>query len=104
VKSAPVGPEELERSKNQIIGAEALRQQSAAGTGQNLAFNELYGQGAEAVFARIREIEKVTAADVQRVARKYLTDEGYILAITKPAPEKPEAKPAPAGQAPPDAK
>ena len=95
VKSAPVGPEELERSKNQIIGAEALRQQSAAGTGQNLAFNELYGLGAEATFTRLRDIEKVTPADVLRVAKRYLADEGCVLAITKPAPEKPEASPTP---------
>jgi zinc protease len=76
--------DEIERAKNQIIGAEARRNQSLSWTSQDLAFNQLYGLGAEASLQRIREIEKVTPEDVRRVARKYLLNEACIIATTVP--------------------
>jgi zinc protease len=97
LRTEPVPADELERAKNQIVGAEARHRQSVAGVGQDMAFNELYGLGAEASLVRIREIEKVTAAEVQRVARKYLKEGSWFLAITKPGPQTPPA-PASAGR------
>lgn len=84
IKSEAVPTEELDRAKNQIIGSEARRKQSIAGICQDMSYNELYGLGAEASLARIAEIEKVTSADVQRVAAKYLTEDSCVVATTKP--------------------
>ena len=84
IKSEAVPTEELDRARNQIVGSEARRRQSIAVICQDMSYNELYGLGAEASLSRIAEIEKVTPADVQRVAARYLTEESCVMATTKP--------------------
>jgi len=86
IRDAPVTAEELARSRNALVGAEARRGQSLSGTAQDMAYNQLYGLGAEASLRRIREIEKVSAEDVQAVARRYLDPANCVIVVTRPAP------------------
>jgi zinc protease len=95
VRNEPVPAADLERAKNQIVGGDASRRQRLSGVSQDMAYNELYGLGAEASLQRIKEIEKVTAEDVRRVARKYLLNESCVVAITKPTKEEKTATPPP---------
>lgn len=76
--------EELARAKNYLIGNYLITHQTTATKAAELTTNELLGFGPE--FAqRYREgIEKVSAGDILRVARKYLTLDRYVLAIVGP--------------------
>ena len=46
--------------------------------------DELYGLGFDSSDNDEEKIMKITTADVQAVADKYLTPEHYILAVTHP--------------------
>ncbi|MDV2503257.1 MAG: pitrilysin family protein [bacterium] len=80
----PVGAEELKAAKRSIVGAYERRHQTNAAQAESLALMELYGIGYEAVETYPGKILEVTTEDVQRVARKYLTLERYVLALVRP--------------------
>lgn len=79
---APVGADELERAKNRIIGTNALSHEDLRSQAFLLGWYEVLGVGFE-FDRRIPDlINKVTAADVQRVARTYL--QNPVIAIVTP--------------------
>jgi zinc protease len=80
----PVGAEELEAAKRSIVGSYERRHQTNAAQAESLALMELYGIGYETVETYPGKILEVTTEDVQRVARKYLTLERYVLALVRP--------------------
>ncbi len=87
----PVGAEELEAAKRSIVGSYERRHQTNAAQAESLALMELYGIGYETVETYPGKILEVTTEDVQRVARKYLTLERYVLAVVRPSkPPGPE--------------
>jgi zinc protease len=78
----PVSAEELERAKNRIIGTNALNHEDLRNQAFLLGWYEVLGVGFE-FDRRIPDlISKVTAADVQRVARVYLKNP--VIAIVSP--------------------
>ncbi len=85
----PVGAEELEAAKRSIVGAYERRHQTNAAQAESLALMELYGIGYDAVEAYSGKILGVTTEDVQRVARRYLTLERYVLAVVRPSKPPP---------------
>ena len=85
----PVGAEELEAAKRSIVGAYERRHQTNAAQAESLALMELYGIGYETVETYPGKILEVTTEDVQRVARKYLTLERYVLAVVRPSKPPP---------------
>lgn len=102
VKKEPVSAEELEKAKNQILrqlfsssGYSSL--QRSLGRAEILAEYTLFFGDPKLVDADLEKYMSVTAADVQRVAQKYLNQEVATVVDVEPkpkeeAPKKAEAK------------
>ncbi|MDP6544879.1 MAG: pitrilysin family protein [Phycisphaerae bacterium] len=71
---------------NSILTAELLGSQSMSELALAAALDELYGFGYDFRGKMETYYRKVTPADVNRVARKYLSG-GYVVAVTTPKPE-----------------
>ena len=80
----PVPKAELERAKRYLVGAHEISLQRRAALASTLAFHEAYGVGWDEYRRYAPGILAVTAADVQRVAKKYLVRERAIVATVKP--------------------
>jgi zinc protease len=85
VKNEPIAPWEIDKARN------AGRRQLVAGmqTSLNRAIDLaeatlIYNDPGE-INTRLPRLDKVSAADVQRVARQYLTPENRSVVVTKPA-------------------
>jgi zinc protease len=72
IRSANVDDEELERAQRYLVGSRAISLQTNGSTAEDMTFNELYGMGYLAGREYAEKILAVTAADVRRVAEKYL--------------------------------
>jgi zinc protease len=85
-KIAAVAPPkaELERAKRYLVGAHEISLQRRAALASTLAFHEAYGVGWDEYRRYAPGIVAVSAADVQRVAKKYLVRERAIIATVKP--------------------
>ena len=73
IRQEPVGDEELRRAKGYLLGRYVMDRRTNERQAWYLAFYELEGQGRDYPERYRRAVEAVTAADVQRVARQYLT-------------------------------
>ncbi len=80
----PVTAEELERAKNGVIGEMLIDLQKNSAQSQQLALDTLYGLGPRFVFGAPGKVEKLSAADIQAVAKKYFDPGKAIVAITRP--------------------
>ena len=84
IAAVPVPKAELERAKRYLVGAHEISLQRRAALASTLAFHEAYGVGWDEYRRYAPGILAVTAADVQRVAKKYLVRERAIVATVKP--------------------
>lgn len=90
LKSQPVSARELEKAKNQVLrglfaaGSHASLQRSL-GRAEMLAEYTLFYGSASAIDEDIQSYLNVTAADIQRVARKYLTADAVSVVDVVPA-------------------
>jgi zinc protease len=84
IAASSVPKAELERAKRYLVGAHEISLQRRAALASTLAFHEAYGVGWDEYRRYAPGILAVTAADVQRVARKYLDPRRAILATVKP--------------------
>src|ERR1044071_6524118 len=90
LQEAPVSAAELEKAKNQLI-TDQLRERET-GNGKALALGQaavLLGDPAR-VNTDLARLEAVTAADVQRVMKKYLTDANRFVLYYLPEASKPK--------------
>jgi zinc protease len=94
LRRGPVPAEELERARRYLVGTQAISLQRTSARAAAMAFSELYGLGHLAHTEYAERIQKVTAEDVLRVARKYLRLEAYTLAVVGPQDQLPELAPA----------
>ena len=88
IQDAPVSAGELEKAKNQII-TDQLRQRETS-NGKALALGEaavLLGDPAR-VNTDLQRLQAVTAADVQRVMKKYLTESNRLVLYYLPESAK----------------
>ena len=90
VKEEGLTAEEVERAKKYLVGNFEIGFQTNGAQANQMSLDELYGLGFDHYQRYPREIEKVKKEDVDRVARKYLNLESYVIAIVRPAQAKKE--------------
>jgi len=81
LKSHAVPDEELRRAKDHLKGSLMLSLESTSSRMSNLARQEMHFKRFFSLDELVESIEKVTAADVQRVARKFFEQEQIALTI-----------------------
>jgi zinc protease len=79
-----LGPEEFERAKAKLLGAEAIRNQSNQAFGAVCAIDELMGLGHDAHQRRREEVEKITLDEVKQVADRYFASRAAVEAVVMP--------------------
>jgi zinc protease len=94
VRDAPVTEEELNRSKKNLIGSHRISLQSSASRALNAALNTVYGLGPDYDPVYIEKISKVTTAQVQAAAKKYMDTERCALVKILPEEGKTGQEPA----------
>lgn len=83
LRDKPVDPERLARVKRMLRTRITSEGESITGVCHLLARFLEFGGSVEAIAGAVDRIDKVTPADVERVARKYLRDKGRV--IVRPA-------------------
>ncbi|MBI5233199.1 MAG: insulinase family protein, partial [Deltaproteobacteria bacterium] len=81
ILSETVTNEELQRAKSALIGGYELGLQDVMSQASDMAINELLGMGYDHFRRYATEIEGVSQTDILDVARKYITLDGYAIAI-----------------------
>ncbi|MGL1590414.1 hypothetical protein ACSTHH_23565, partial [Vibrio parahaemolyticus] len=71
-RDAPVSAAELAEAKNEILTAAIKSRETAEGKARILAASVIIDGDPRSADRQLAEIARVTAADVQRVARRYL--------------------------------
>jgi Predicted Zn-dependent peptidases len=91
LKKNKVDAATLERVKTKIRAGLIHQLDSNSGLASQLCFYQVEYGNWRVMFTGLDDINKVTAEDVQRVARKYFDEAGRTVAYTV-KPEEPEAK------------
>jgi zinc protease len=78
----------MEKAKNQVEAAFILGQDSIFNQARQIGQAELVGVGVRYIENYVANIRKVTAADVQRVARDYFSEDRRTVGILVPVPPK----------------
>lgn len=84
VRTTPVGPEELRRAKGYLLGNYTMDRRTNARQAWYMGFYEIEGVGDDYPARYRRAVEAVTADDVLRVARTYLTT--LTIVVLRPSP------------------
>lgn len=85
IKKEPITEAELEKMKNQLRRNEVMGSLSVASKAGRLGQYAVLWGDAERINRRLDEIDTVTVADVQRVAKKYLTNRNRIQVLIEPS-------------------
>lgn len=79
IQTAPVAASELEKAKNQLITAGILQRENNDGKAIIIERAIAYQGDPKAVNSEIQNLQAVTAADVQRVMKKYFKDTNRVV-------------------------
>jgi zinc protease len=79
IQNAPVTPKELEKAKNQLITRKIQELETNDGKATAIERAIAYDGDPKAVNSDIQKLQAVTAADVQRVMKKYFTDKNRFV-------------------------
>ncbi len=79
IQNAPVSAKELEKAKNQLITNQLQELETNDGKAIAVERAVAYDGDPNAVNTDIAKLQKVTAADVQRVMKKYFTDNNRVV-------------------------
>lgn len=92
IQDSPVSAKELEKAKNQLI-AQALRSRET-NDGKAIAIERAIAYQGDplAVNTEIQRLQAVTAADIQTVMKKYLTDKNRVVIYYNQAKEGKESE------------
>ena len=90
MKEEGLTEEEVARAKRYLIGNFEIGLQTNGAQANQMSLDELYGLGFDHYQRFPQEIEKVTKEDVDRVAKRYLDLESYVLTIVRPPEGKKE--------------
>jgi len=89
LQDAPVSAAELEKAKNQIITSSLRQRETNLGKAQSLGGAAVLLGDPNRVNTDLERLQAVTAADVQRVAKKYFTDENRYVIYYLPESARP---------------
>jgi zinc protease len=92
IKSLSVSADELQKAMKQFISGALSARKTMEGQAQNLGGNWLAANDLNFSERYLAAIKRVTHADVQRVARAYLTTENRTLYALLPEGAKPKAR------------
>ena len=84
IQDAPVAADELRKAKNQLLAQNFRQRKTIAGRANLLGTNEVFLGDYRKLFTLEQDVEAVTAADVQRVAKKYFTADNRTIATLVP--------------------
>jgi zinc protease len=88
----PVPQEELEKAKNQLVATQVFERQTVQDKGVAIGYASVILEDVARVDKDLAELQKVTAADVQRVAKAYFRPENRTVVHMLPAAMKPGAQ------------
>jgi zinc protease len=88
IQDSPVSASELEKAKNQLITRTLQEREQNDGKASAIERAIAFKGNPNAVNTDIRELQAVTAADVQRVMKKYFTDTNRVVIYYSQAEEK----------------
>jgi zinc protease len=77
----PVSEQELNNAKSYLIGSFPRKMDSMSKRAELLGYVEVYGLGLDYPWRYPELIQHLTAADIQKVAEKYLRPENYLLVV-----------------------
>jgi zinc protease len=83
LRDEPVTAAELERARTYAIGMHALRQESAGAQLGDMVDAWLTGDGLAELDDEVRQLQAVTAADVQQVVRQWVDPDRRVEAIVR---------------------
>jgi zinc protease len=90
LRDAPVTPAELDEAKNELLTSALRERETAEGRASAIANAVMIDGDAEAANRRLGEIAAVTAADIQRVAQRWLRDERSAAILYLPEEMRPD--------------
>ena len=90
VKNGPIADWEIEKAHNSARRQQAAQVTSTLQRAIQLGEYAMFYDNPNLINTRTEQILKVTAADVQRVAKKYLTKENRSVITTVPKPAAPK--------------
>src|SRR5580700_2062361 len=85
-----VSPEELQKAKNQILAGHYRQMKTIAGRASMIGHYEVYYGDYSKMFSIDSEIDKVTPADIQRVAKTYFKETNRTVATLIPEEGAPQ--------------
>ena len=90
LQDSPVSAAELEKAKTQIVTGQLRQRETALGKSQALGRAAVLLGDPNRVNTELERLQAVTAADVQRVAQKYFTDNNRYVFYYLPESERPK--------------
>jgi len=85
LRDQPISEQELRKAKNQLLATHYRELKTIAGRANLLGSYELFYGDYRKLFTVEQSVEAITAADIQRVARDYLTENNRTIATLIPA-------------------
>ena len=79
-------PAELKRTKAQLVAGQVYKLDSMFGQAMEIGQMEAVGLSWKDVDTMLDRLQKVTAEEVQAVARKYFSDDALTVGILDPQP------------------
>src|SRR5258706_1293280 len=89
LQDTPVPAAELEKAKNQIITSDLRQTETNLGKAQTLGQAAVLLGDPNRVNTDLEKLEAVTPADIQRVAKKYFTDQNRLVLYYLPESQRP---------------
>jgi zinc protease len=101
LRDAPPTPAELNEAKNELVAGKLRERETIDGRGFALGYALRIDGDAAKANTELADLQKVTAADVQRVAAKYLADDRRMTIRYRAESERPKGEVAAAPPPPP---